>query len=145
MTTLWAGRLRNYSIPSRGKIFLSSPKWTDWLSELNPPNQWVTRAPSLGLKSLVHEAEQPPPSSFQVKNESRHTSTVQYVLMPCTGKTLPLPHKSHVHHYRQLDTEYYFSAHQKQVKNSDNEYSITFIIRGPTMSLRAFWLDIWRE
>jgi hypothetical protein len=92
MTRLWAGWLRNHSIPSRVKIFPSSPKWIDWLSDLNPPNQWVPRAPSLGLKWVVHEAEQPPPSSFQVKNERRYTSTVPYAFMPQV-------------HYKELDTE----------------------------------------
>jgi hypothetical protein len=132
------GQMTEESIPSRGKIFFSSPKRIDWLSDLNPPNQWVPRAPSMGLKWLVHEAKQPPPSSFQVKNECRYTPTVPYVLMPCTGKTVPLLHQSQVH-YRELDTERVTSQLIKNsLKNSDNAYSITFIIRGPTMSLRAF-------
>jgi len=57
--------------------------------------QWVPGALSLGVKRLGHEADQPPPSSAEVKNAWRYTSIPPIrphgmVLSSSTGPTLPL-------------------------------------------------------
>jgi hypothetical protein len=51
------------------------------LGPTQPPIQWVPGALSLGVKRPVREADHSPPSSAEVKNAWRYTSTPQYVFM----------------------------------------------------------------
>jgi len=44
------------------------------LGSTQPPIQWVTEAPSLGVKWLGHEADHSLPSSAKVKNVCSYTS-----------------------------------------------------------------------
>jgi hypothetical protein len=51
------------------------------LGPTQPLNQWVKGALSLGVKWPGHEADHSPPSSAEIKNAWRYTSTLQYVSM----------------------------------------------------------------
>jgi hypothetical protein len=55
MTRLWAGKLRNCSIPVLGKRFLSSPKCPVAARATYPPVQWISTAFSVGVKCLGYE------------------------------------------------------------------------------------------
>jgi hypothetical protein len=59
---------------------LYSPPHPEWLWG-QPPIQWVTGVPSLGVKRPGREADHSPPSSAKVKNAWSYTSTPQYAFM----------------------------------------------------------------
>jgi hypothetical protein len=63
-------------------IFLFSTASRPSLGPTQPPIQRVTGFLSSGVKRLGREADDSPPSSVEVKNEWRYTSTPNYVLMP---------------------------------------------------------------
>jgi hypothetical protein len=81
----WAtGWMIGVSNPGSGWEFFSSPPRQEWLwGPTQPPIQWVPGALSLGVKRPGREADHPPPSSAEVKNEWSYTSTPQYALMAC--------------------------------------------------------------
>jgi hypothetical protein len=64
---------------------------------MQTPIQWVSEAPSLGIKWLGNEADHSPPSSAKLKNALSYTFTPQYTFMAwfsvkkSTGTTLSLP------------------------------------------------------
>jgi hypothetical protein len=60
------------------------------LGPTQPPLQCVMGALSLRMRQLGCEADHSPPSSAEVKNDWSYTYTLPYVLMVCTGTTLPL-------------------------------------------------------
>jgi len=63
-------------------IFLFTTASRTALETTQPPIQWVPpRAPFLGVKQPVHEADHLPPSSAEVKNALIYTSTPQYAFM----------------------------------------------------------------
>jgi hypothetical protein len=45
------------------------------LEPTQPPNQWVSGAPSPGVKRPVREADHSPPASTEANNAWRYTST----------------------------------------------------------------------
>jgi hypothetical protein len=64
------------SIPVRGSNFLIATASEPVMGPTQPPVQWVPAALSLG-----HEADRSPPSSAEVNNVWRYTSTPAYVFM----------------------------------------------------------------
>jgi len=48
---------------------------------MQTPIQWVSEAPSLGIKWLGNEADHSPPSSAKLKNALSYTFTPQYTFM----------------------------------------------------------------
>jgi hypothetical protein len=56
-------------------IFLFTPASRTALAPTQPPIQWVPGAFSLGVKRPGREADHSPPSSAEVKNVWRYTST----------------------------------------------------------------------
>jgi hypothetical protein len=76
-------------------IFFFSTASRPALEPTQPPIQWVPGALSLWVKRPGCETDHSPPSSAEVKNAWRHTSTPQYAFMAwCSVKkstgTLPL-------------------------------------------------------
>jgi hypothetical protein len=68
-------------------IFLFITTSRPSLGPTQPPIQWVPGAVSLGVKRPGHEADLSPPSSAEVKNAWRYSSTPQYALIPwCSVK-----------------------------------------------------------
>ena len=84
VSRLQAGQLRNRELiadASNNFLFIT----TSWLALLPihpPPLQWVPGAASPGIKWLGQWTD---PSSTEIKNELRCTSTFPYALMACTG------------------------------------------------------------
>jgi hypothetical protein len=62
-------------------IFLFATAFRPALGPTQPPVQWVPGALSPGVKRPGREANQSPPSSVEVKNAWRYTSTPQYGFM----------------------------------------------------------------
>jgi hypothetical protein len=62
-------------------IFLFTTASRPALGHTQPPIQWVPGALSLGVKRLGREADHSPPSSSEVKNAWRNTSTPQYAFI----------------------------------------------------------------
>jgi hypothetical protein len=92
-TSTWILRSSKYSVelrdgwwggssPGRGWEFFSSPPRSDRLwgppSLLSKGHQWVF---PWGVKRRKHEADHSPPSSAEVKNAWKYTSTPQYAFM----------------------------------------------------------------
>jgi hypothetical protein len=92
---LATGWMNRGSSSGRGWEFFSSPPR---LRPTQPPIQWVPEVLSLGVKRQGCEADNPPPSSAEIKNEWSYTYNPQYAFMGwwsvkkiSTGTTLPLP------------------------------------------------------
>jgi len=51
------------------------------LGSTQPPIQWVTGTLTVGLKGTEREADHSPPSSVEVNNAWRYTSTPPYIFM----------------------------------------------------------------
>jgi hypothetical protein len=62
-------------------IFLFTTASRTALGPTQPPIQWVPGVLSVGVKRPGREADHSPPSSAEVKNAWRYTSTPQYVFM----------------------------------------------------------------
>jgi hypothetical protein len=62
-------------------IFLFTTVSRPTLGPIQPPIQWVPGALSFGVKVLVREADNSPPSSVEVKNAWSYASTPQFAFM----------------------------------------------------------------
>jgi hypothetical protein len=62
-------------------IFLFTTLSRTALGITQPPIQWIPGTLSLGVKRLGHEADHSLPSSAEVKNARRYTSTPPYVFV----------------------------------------------------------------
>jgi hypothetical protein len=62
-------------------IFLFTTASKPALKPIQPPIQWVRGTLSRGVKRQGSESDHSPPSSAEVKNEWRYTSTLQYAFM----------------------------------------------------------------
>jgi len=84
------------------RIFLLTTASRQAVGPIQSAIQWIPWAVSLGAKRQRRDADHPPPSSAEVKNEWSYTSTPQYAFMAwcsvkrSTGTALPftfiLPH-----------------------------------------------------
>jgi hypothetical protein len=69
------------SSPGGVKNFLFSTSSRPALGSTQPPIQWVSVALSSGVKRLVNETDNPPPTSGEVKKMWIYTSTPPYPFM----------------------------------------------------------------
>jgi hypothetical protein len=76
-TTGWMTRVR---VPSRAQIFSLSYRIHTVSGLIKPPNKCKRGCFSPGVKRPVHEADNSPPSSVEVKNAWSYSSTPPYVM-----------------------------------------------------------------
>jgi hypothetical protein len=74
---------RGVGVPSPGRVknFVFSTSSTPALRSTQPPIQWVSGAPSSGVKRQGREADHSPAASAEVKKRWIYTSTPPYVFM----------------------------------------------------------------
>jgi hypothetical protein len=96
-----------------------------------PPIQWVPKALSLGVKRPGREADHSLPSSAEVQNAWRYTSTPQYVFMAwCLVK-----HRDFT--FSPL-TSYSITAYKKRRKVMKDNYSTDITLQSQTVLFSVF-------